>query len=92
MSEYIAQMAPMLGIAGATVAWLAQIPATRAGRGFLSDMAFALVGSALAGSLVGGTANVTTIGGIGMFAMVTVGMLGAALAILVQRTVWPSQR
>jgi hypothetical protein len=92
MSEYIAQMAPMLGLAGATVAWLAQISSTRAGRGFLGDMAFALCGSALAGSLVGGTVNLTTTGGIGMFAMLTVGMLGAALAVLAQRTVWPSQR
>jgi uncharacterized membrane protein YeaQ/YmgE (transglycosylase-associated protein family) len=83
-------MAPMLGIAGAIVAWLAQIPDTRAGRGFLPDMALALFGSALMGSLVAGAANITMTFQIGMFAMVTVGMLGAALAILVQRTVWPS--
>lgn len=92
MNEYIAQMAPMLGIAGAMVAWLAQVPDTRAGRGFLPDMALALVGSALAGTSVATTASITASFEIGMFAMVTIGMLGAALVILVQRTVWPSHR
>ena len=90
-AEYIAQMAPMLGIAGAIVAWLAQVPDTRAGHGFVPDLALAVVGSAFVGSLLAAGGNVTGTFDIGMFAMVSIGMLGATLAILVQRTVWPSR-
>ena len=38
-TEYIAQMAPMLVIAGAMVAWVSQVSSTASGYGFLPDMA-----------------------------------------------------
>ena len=88
MGEYIAQMAPMLGVAGALVAWLAQIRETRSGHGFLPDMALALIGSGVAGSLFTmGTLAYAT--GVGMPGMVVVGAVGAVAAIAMQRAVWP---
>jgi uncharacterized membrane protein YeaQ/YmgE (transglycosylase-associated protein family) len=90
MSEYIAQMAPMLGIAGAVVAWLGQIPNSRAGHGFPADMALGLAGSIVAGVSAAGITNFTSPPAVGMAAMAAVGMVGAVVGIAVQRAVWPS--
>ena len=43
-TEYGAQMAPMLVVAGAMVAWLAQISSAARGYGVLPDRAHGLVG------------------------------------------------
>lgn len=79
-TEYVAQMAPMLVIAGAMVAWLAQISSTARVYGFLPDRALGLVGSVLAGARVWA---------LGMFG---IGGAGAVLAIVAQRGPWRSAR
>ena len=84
-SEYIAQMAPMLVIAAVMVAWLAQIPSTARGYGFLPDMAISFVGSGLAGTLL--WAATAADGMVGMF---VIGSVGAVLAIIAQRGLWRS--
>ena len=85
-TEYVVQMVPMLVIAGVLVAWLAQIPATTRGFGFLPDMALGLAGSLGAGALVG-----TGMGGdAGMIVMFWVGIVGASVAIGSQRRLWRS--
>ena len=83
-SEYIAQMGPMLAVAGAMVAWLAQLSSTtRArGHGFMPDMVIGLLGSMLAGALLWAASAVAH---SGMLAMFGVGALGAGLAIASQR-------
>ena len=84
--EYIAQMAPMLIVAGQVVVWLAQISKTR-GYGFLPDMALGLGGSVLAGTLVFAAVSADA----GMLAMFGIGGVGAALAIVAQRGLWRRQ-
>ena len=85
-SEYIAQMGPMLVVAGLMVAWLAQLSATTRGRGFLPDVALGLIGS-VAGGLLGWAALASGAGMLGMFG---IGAAGAVLAIAAQRGLWRS--
>ena len=85
-SEYIAQMGPMLAIAGAFVAWLAQIRSTSGGYGFMPDMAIAVGGSVLAGAFVW----VAISPDAGMLGMVGIGGIGALVAIVAQRGLWRS--
>lgn len=77
-------MVPMLVIAGAMVAWLAQIPVTNRGYGFLPDMALGLAGSACAGALIGAAVS----GEVGMIVMFWIGIVGAIVAIGAQRRLW----
>jgi len=88
INDYIAQMAPMLGIAGASVAWIAQIPETTRGKGFLPDMALALAGSAVIGILASAAIRPFS-DGLGMLGMYVLGMVGATATIALQRSVWP---
>lgn len=83
-SEYIAQMAPMLVLAGAMVAWLAQLSSTLEGYGFLPDVALGLSGSALAGVFVWAVVSANA----GMLGMLGIGGLGAVLALAAQRALW----
>jgi hypothetical protein len=85
-TEWIAQMAPMLVLAGVTVAWLAQLAWTARGYGFLPDMALGLGGSVLIGALVGTVAAAD----VGMLAVFAIGGIGAVLAIVAQRGLWRS--
>lgn len=80
-TEWIAQMAPMLVLAGVTVAWLAQLSWTARGYGFLPDMALGLAGSAVAGTLIWAATSADA----GMLAMLAIGGVGAVLAIVAQR-------
>ena len=82
-AEYIAQMIPMLIIAGAMAGWLAQISPTTRGYGFLPDMALGVVGSVLAGVLLW-----AAFAGAGMLAMFALGAVGATVAIAAQRGLW----
>jgi uncharacterized membrane protein YeaQ/YmgE (transglycosylase-associated protein family) len=85
--EYIAQMAPMLIVAGQVVVWLAQIFSKTRGYGFLPDMALGLGGSVLAGTLVFAAVSADA----GMLVMFGIGAVGAALAIVAQRGLWRRQ-
>jgi uncharacterized membrane protein YeaQ/YmgE (transglycosylase-associated protein family) len=84
MLEHIAQMAPMLALAGLTAAWIAEAVSRAGGYGFTWDMALGLTGSVLAGVAVW----VALTGGAGMATMFLIGCGGAALLILAQRRVW----
>ena len=84
MLEHIAQMAPMLALAGLTVAWLAEVISRMGGYGFTWDMALGLTGSALAGVAVW----VVLAGGAGMATMFLTGCGGAVLLLLAQRRGW----
>lgn len=85
-NEYIVQMLTTVAIAGALVAWLAQIPKTNRGYGFMPDMALAVAGSVAAGALValGVTADA------GMTVMFWVGIVGATVLLGAQRRLWPA--
>ena len=84
MNEYAVQMVPMLVMAGAVVAWMAQIPLTNRGYGFLADMAFAVAGSVAAGALVAWGLS----GNPGMIVMFWIGIVGAIVALVAQRRLW----
>jgi uncharacterized membrane protein YeaQ/YmgE (transglycosylase-associated protein family) len=82
--EDIAQMVPMLAMAGLIVAWLAQAFWRAGGYGLLPDMAVGLAGSAVAGALVWAAFSSAA----GMLVMFGCGSAGAALAISAQRGAW----
>jgi uncharacterized membrane protein YeaQ/YmgE (transglycosylase-associated protein family) len=88
MAETIVQMTPMLILGGLIAGWLAEAASRASGFGFISDVVLGLVGSLIAGAFVWlviwRDASMTT--------MLFVGCLGAALAIIGQRGVWPSAR
>ena len=87
-AEYIAQMAPMLVIAGAMVAWMAQLSSALEGYGFLPDVALALLGSVLAGVCVWAAVSANA----GMLGMFGIGCGGAVLALVAQRGLWRPAR
>ena len=82
-NEYVVQMLPMVAIAGALVAWLAQIPKTNRGYGFLADMSFGLGGCVGGGALFAGVSS-----GADMIVMFWVGIVGAIVALVAQRRLW----
>jgi uncharacterized membrane protein YeaQ/YmgE (transglycosylase-associated protein family) len=84
--EDVAQMVPMLVLAGLTVGWVAEAARRAGGHGLLSDLILGLVGSLA----VGGLFRVVIASDVGMVAMLAIGGAGAALAIMAQRTVWKS--
>jgi len=84
--EDVAQMAPMLVLAGLTVGWVAEAARRAGGHGPLGDLILGLVGSLA----VGGLFRVAISSDVGMLAMLVVGVGGAALAIMAQRSVWKS--
>ena len=88
MAETIVQMAPMLLLGGLIAGWLAEALSRPWGYGFIPDVVVGLTGSLLAGAFVWLVIWRDT----GMTTMLLVGCTGAAVAILVQRGVWPSTR
>ena len=84
--EDVAQMAPMLVLAGLTVGWVAEAARRAGGHGLLGDLILGLVGSLA----VGGLFRVAISSDVGMLAMLAIGGVGAALAIMAQRTAWKS--
>jgi hypothetical protein len=84
MLEHIVQMGPMLILAGLAVGWIAAAVTRAGGHGSTSDMALALVGSAVAGLAVW----LGTSGGVGMATMFLIGCGGAVLLIAAQRSMW----
>ena len=86
--EDVAQMGPMLVLAGLAVGWLSEAVRRAGGYGFLVDLSITVVGSLIAG----GTVMIGFSTGLGMMAMFSIGCGGAVLALMTQRTVWPSRR
>jgi uncharacterized membrane protein YeaQ/YmgE (transglycosylase-associated protein family) len=84
MNEYAVQMVPMLVMAGAVVAWMAQIPVTNRGYGFVADMMLAVAGSVAVGALVVWALSRDP----GMIVMFWIGIVGAIAALAAQRRLW----
>jgi hypothetical protein len=88
MWEHLAQMGPMLIVAGLMMGWLAETVSRAEGYGFINDMVVAIGGSALAGGLFW----IAVSSDVGMMAMLAIGCAGGGLAIVAQRTFWRSGR
>jgi uncharacterized membrane protein YeaQ/YmgE (transglycosylase-associated protein family) len=88
MAETTVQMIPMLVLSGLVAGWLAEACSRASGYGFISDMVLGLAGSLIVGAFVW----LVIWRDAGMTMMLLVGCTGAALAIIVQRAVWPSTR
>jgi uncharacterized membrane protein YeaQ/YmgE (transglycosylase-associated protein family) len=88
MTEYIAQMAPMLLLAGVAAGWAGEAISRVHGYGFMYDLALGIVGSLIAGILM----SLVIANGGGMVAMFVVGCAGATLVIAAQRQFWRSAR
>ena len=86
MSEHIAQMAPMLIVAGLAAGWVSEALARAGGYGLIWNMALGIGGSAVLGAAVWLFAEP------GMLSMVLIGLSGAALGIFTQRKLWRSMR
>ena len=84
MTEHIAQMGPMLILAGLVTGWMAEAFSRAGGYGLITHMVVGLVGSIIGGTTVW-TAVSTEAGMPGMF---LIGCAGAALAIVAQRGLW----
>jgi uncharacterized membrane protein YeaQ/YmgE (transglycosylase-associated protein family) len=88
MTEYIAQIGPMLILAGLGAGWIAETLSRAGGYGLITDMVVGLVGSVVGGAAVWVLVS-THAGMLGMF---LIGCAGAALAIVAQRGLWRSLR
>lgn len=84
MLEYIAQVGPMLVLAGFT----AETVSRAGGYGLILDMILGVVGSLL----VGGITWVLVSHEAGVLAMYAIGAAGAGLAVVGQRRRWRSAR
>jgi uncharacterized membrane protein YeaQ/YmgE (transglycosylase-associated protein family) len=88
MTEHIAQIGPMLILAGLGAGWIAETLSRAGGYGLITDMVVGLVGSVVGGAAVWVLVS-THAGMLGMF---LIGCAGAALAIVAQRGLWRSLR
>jgi uncharacterized membrane protein YeaQ/YmgE (transglycosylase-associated protein family) len=88
LTEDLAQMGPMLVLAGLTVGWVAEALRRSGAPQLLGDLLVALVGSLVGGSIVWASTSAR----LGMVAMFVIGCGGAALLIFAQRAWWPSRR
>jgi len=86
--EHIAQMGPMLILAGLFVGLAAETVSRAGGRGLIPDMVVGVVGSVLVGGLVW----VVVSQGANMLGMFVIGCASAGLAIVAQRGLWRSSR
>lgn len=88
MMEHIAQMAPMLILAGLVTGWTAETVSRAGGYGLIPDMVAGVIGSVLVGGVVWGVLSYRP----GMLGMFVIGCAGAGLAVLAQRSLWRSTR
>ncbi len=85
MSELIAYFAPILALAGLACGWTTEATWPERGYGLRGDMALGLIGSfALVTVLYG----LNWLGGAGLVAAFLIGVTGAAVVIIGQRTLW----
>ena len=82
--EYVIQMGPMLLIGALTIGLIAEAGWRPGGYGLLGDLITGLAG----GLVVGAIAWLVTSVAPGMIAMVVLGGVGGAVAIVGQRTLW----
>ena len=85
MSELIAYIAPMLALAGLAFGWTTETTWPARGFGLRGDMALGLVGSFALGIVL---YSLNWLGGVGLIAAFLIGIIGAALPIIGQRTLW----
>ena len=88
MWEHIAQMGPMLALAGLVVGWTAEAVSRARGYGLIPDMVLGLMGSMLVGGVIWAVVSSDT----GMVGMFLIGCAGAGLAVVAQRGLWRSTR
>lgn len=88
MVEHVAQMGPMLILAGLAAGWMAEAVARARGYGLIPDMILGLVGSVAGGGIVW----VVVSSDAGMVTMFLLGCAAAALMIIAQRIFWRSAR
>jgi uncharacterized membrane protein YeaQ/YmgE (transglycosylase-associated protein family) len=88
MWEDLAQMGPMLVLAGLATGLAAETLSRAGGYGLIPDMIAGLVGSVLVGGITWSVVAYHP----GMLGMLAIGCAGAGLAILAQRGVWRSLR
>ena len=88
MAEHVAQMGPMLILAGLVAGWMAEAVARARGYGLIPDMVLGLVGSVAGGAIVWLVISSEA----GMVAMFLIGCGAAALMIIAQRSLWRSAR
>ena len=88
MAEYVAQMVPMLVLAGLMAGWTVETFSRAGGYGLIPDMVAGLVGSVL----VGGIVWLVVSHAPGMLGMFVIGCAGAGLAVVAQRVLWRSAR
>ena len=87
MWEHIAQMGPMLVLAGLLVGWTVEAVSRAGGYGLIPDMVAGVIGSVLVGGIIW-----VVVFHPGMLGMFTIGCAGAGLAIVAQRSLWRSTR
>jgi uncharacterized membrane protein YeaQ/YmgE (transglycosylase-associated protein family) len=88
MVEHIAQMGPMLIVAGLAAGWMAEAVSRARGYGLIPDMVLGLIGS-VAG---GGIAWLVISSDAGRVTTFLLGCTAAALMIIAQRSFWRSAR
>jgi uncharacterized membrane protein YeaQ/YmgE (transglycosylase-associated protein family) len=88
MAEHVAQMGPMLILAGLAAGWLAEAVSRARGYGLIPDMVLGLVGSVAGGGIVWLVISSEA----GMATMFLLGCGAAALMIIAQRSFWRSAR
>ena len=88
MAEHIAQMVPMLILAGLAAGWMAEAVSRARGYGLIPDMVLGLVGSVAGGAIVWFVIS----GDAGMVTMFLIGGAAATLMLIAQRTLWRSAR
>jgi uncharacterized membrane protein YeaQ/YmgE (transglycosylase-associated protein family) len=88
MTEYVAQMVPMLVLAGLMSGWMVETFTRAGGYGLVPDMVAGVIGSVL----VGGIIWVAVSHAPGMLGMFALGCAGAGLAVVAQRSLWRSTR
>jgi uncharacterized membrane protein YeaQ/YmgE (transglycosylase-associated protein family) len=88
MAEYVAQMGPMLILAGLAAGWMAEAVSRARGYGLIPDMVLGLVGSVAGGAIVWLVISSEA----GMVTMFLIGGGAAALLIIAQRSFWRSAR
>lgn len=88
MVEHIAQMGPMLILAGLAAGWIAEAVSRARGYGLIPDMVLGLGGSVVGGGIVWLFISSEA----GMVTMLLIGCATAALMIMAQRSFWRSAR
>jgi uncharacterized membrane protein YeaQ/YmgE (transglycosylase-associated protein family) len=87
MAEHVAQMGPMLILAGLVAGWMAEAVSRARGYGLIPDMVLGVVGSVAGGAIVW-----LVISEAGMATMFLIGCGAAAIMIIAQRSFWRSPR